>query len=844
MSEFFDEGLRAPSEQDNQRIISVHFESDLDAPDSIANDENWTQDGAYEGGQYGTRDRFYTYREQREGDPAKDLPTNTLDSQDYVRAYYQRIGGNFVIQQSGGYGDFWSGFQFSDHADRYPNAPYRPERLSVRVGGNDRENGFNNYNEILLRDQRKNPFVRFYFPHEDGDGSFIVNGREVEANRNNGLYHVNLRNIDWDNGRFDIEVYRQTLEGYGSSPIFRRTGVRFRTAEAGGFDEVWTHAYSSGHAYLDALEFPAGGGKSDSTGKTELLINPSFENDLRGWTVKDPQGPEQTPGHVEATGLAAKMIVEGAPSTIFLVQELHQDFPRGSTFTLDVETGGDLDCCGGFLVYLSKDPNRLSSGQKEHIKHPDDGSHTLTIVADRDYEAGDFLRLRTSIWPGKGHTLVNDVSWNEAATGTRTPTQAPTPTQTPTETPTETPTPTPKQAKLSPIGSYLFRPVSVDNREYLVIWNLNDFRDERRAVVYKPKEPAADTLTLAPPSETFDALIADSWIDRPYTRDCDRLLRVARRNRQIYSVMELFSRASSVFGEWAAAYAMTTVSPTVATHVATEALKDSILWAYDEFSNPYEDALSKIAGLATTDQRLKSEVEDVTSAVALPAEILDFIIALQGAADQIQSTASMISAMGSAAINSSAGTSSLSAALSAGGSAAVAPVAYFIAGELVQTTVEAGVNGYEMEAKVAALGHAFSTLRLPYLRELKRYQELGRAGKLTPGMAIHYQLQEAHHSLMGAVANAAMHKYAREVSDGLFGSFYDILVNADEIAKSSRQMSQSFHKASVSALDVLQSRWSIAERRHQQSINIERIHSTTSVEGISAGKVSNRGDDL
>jgi hypothetical protein len=275
-----------------------------------------------------------------------------------------------------------------------------------------------------------------------------------------------------------------------------------------------------------------------------------------------------------------------------------------------------------------------------------------------------------------------------------------------------------------------------------------------------------------------------------------------------------------------------------------EALKDSILWAYDEYSNPYQGALSKIDGLATSDQRLQSEIQDVTTAVELPEKVLDLIISLKRAANQIGNTASMISAMGSAVASSSAGASSLSAAASAGGSAAAGPVLYFIAGELYKRSVEVGVNGYEAEAKIAALGHAFSTLRLPYLRHLRRYQNLGLAGKLTPGMAVHYQFQEAHHSLMGAVANGGMYKFASDISEGFFGGFYDILVNADEIASASRQMRDSFHKASASSLDILQSRWFIAQQRYLRSINRKKLQSNESMNRLIANPISGTSEEL
>lgn len=154
------------------------------------------------------------------------------------------------------------------------------------------------------------------------------------------------------------------------------------------------------------------GGAAPAQTSSNLLTNPSFENGLNAWSVRDPQGSEQKPGSVEATGSAAKMNVSGAPSTILLEQQFNTDFPKGSTLQLEVETGGDLDCCGHFSLYFSKNPDDYSSGENYTLlRHPSDGSHTVSATAGKDFKAGDFLRLRTSIWPGSGYTLVKDINW-------------------------------------------------------------------------------------------------------------------------------------------------------------------------------------------------------------------------------------------------------------------------------------------------------------------------------------------------------------------------------------------------------------------------------------------------
>jgi hypothetical protein len=237
---------------------------DINATGSIENDRNWTEDGAYSDGTYGTRDRFFTWREQRLGDPSTSLPTNTVESTDYTAGYYDDVGGNFLIQESGGYGHFWSSFSLSERADQYPEAPYTPDRISIRVGGNDHESGFNGKGLVQLQDTNGNDVVRFTFPHGDGSGPFRLNGMTVENDRTNGLYEVVLSNVDWTSGQFDVDVYRQTETGYESSPVFSRDGVAFQSAAASNFDVVRTDVNAAGHVYVDELAIGTGGSSGGS----------------------------------------------------------------------------------------------------------------------------------------------------------------------------------------------------------------------------------------------------------------------------------------------------------------------------------------------------------------------------------------------------------------------------------------------------------------------------------------------------------------------------------------------------------------------------------------------------
>lgn len=160
-----------------------------------------------------------------------------------------------------------------------------------------------------------------------------------------------------------------------------------------------------------------GAGNGNKLDVEDPLRNPSFEDGLTGWEIVEHPDDAQKPGSVTAVSNGARLAVDGSPSTIFLEQRLKVGLSAGSTITIDFETGGALDCCGGVQIYLSKDEANPTTGEDARISHPEDGTHSLSLTAERDYEAGDFFRIRTSIWPGSGYNIVRQVAWNGGSSG-------------------------------------------------------------------------------------------------------------------------------------------------------------------------------------------------------------------------------------------------------------------------------------------------------------------------------------------------------------------------------------------------------------------------------------------
>jgi len=265
--------------------IDIRFESGLDKSGVMTNNRAWSQRGGSCCDDPSPGRRLFTWGEN---DGAKT--TDTMESTDYTQAYYDDIGGNFLIQGSGGYGNFFSSFSLSGHSGTYPDAPYRPDDITLRVGGNDHESGFSGLGEFDLQDASGDALISFDFPTNDGSGPFRLNGETVESDRNNGLYQVALTNINWTAKTYDIKIYRQTKTGYESSPVFSKAGMAFASSSATNVDTVWMHAEASTHVLLDEL----------TIGKQRVAaFSDGFEDgDSEGWSaIETPHGVNDRDGN-------------------------------------------------------------------------------------------------------------------------------------------------------------------------------------------------------------------------------------------------------------------------------------------------------------------------------------------------------------------------------------------------------------------------------------------------------------------------------------------------------------------------------------------------------------------
>lgn len=224
--------------------IDVDFENGKSRSNPIENEANWHRE------EFG---RLYTWNTYLKENLNKGLPTTTSEQTDYSQDYYDNIGRNFIIQQAGAYGSFQSSFQFSEYPREYIQAPFKPDRFEIRVGGTSKKDQWRGDGEIILMDSSGEGIVRFSFPFITGNGNLEINGHEIERDRNNGLYLVKFSKIKWDSGTFDIEVYRQTSTGYRNYPVFSSSSMDFHSSSASDFDIILMHSRGSGYVYMDGL---------------------------------------------------------------------------------------------------------------------------------------------------------------------------------------------------------------------------------------------------------------------------------------------------------------------------------------------------------------------------------------------------------------------------------------------------------------------------------------------------------------------------------------------------------------------------------------------------------------
>lgn len=366
---------------------------------------------------------------------------------------------------------------------------------------------------------------------------------------------------------------------------------------------------------------------------------------------------------------------------------------------------------------------------------------------------------------------------DEQAGGTE-PSQ-PSTTQTPTDTPerTETPrqtstVPAPRTTTEVPYDlekAQSRTEVEPIDRTLYVLEDIPDASD--RTAVTTPDYELIDSNTARDALVTYvvgQSRTGFNWEDE---------LEYARTMRGRYGATEIWTRAATIGWDALAAYAMAQVNRAAAIGPTIELLQDSTAWAVQEITDPYMEAMSKQTQWTYTHNQIRGDIRDADSLVEMSDSMYDYAqLAVKIAKATIDELPDLISTARSIYSASSSFTTALTGA-------ATSSVVYYAAlGELVGRAVDTVTAGMEENAKLAAIGHAYSTTRIPMIERIIELETQRQNNTLSPCGAWELGYMKMNHHYMGAFANKGMYKYAHAVEQSLLGGVWDFLVNVDEVA--------------------------------------------------------------
>jgi hypothetical protein len=138
-----------------------------------------------------------------------------------------------------------------------------------------------------------------------------------------------------------------------------------------------------------------------------LLQNMNFDTDISGWTI----GATSPDGHWDPLGTwnvqwsadhggSAEIYVSGTPGKTTISQATQMPIEAGDMITVNVYHT-DMDGFANWMIQLD-DVLVYASGGPE-------GFDTLTVTADRHYDAGTPFAVYCAIWPGSATTWVDSV---------------------------------------------------------------------------------------------------------------------------------------------------------------------------------------------------------------------------------------------------------------------------------------------------------------------------------------------------------------------------------------------------------------------------------------------------
>ena len=309
--------------------------------------------------------------------------------------------------------------------------------------------------------------------------------------------------------------------------------------------------------------------------------------------------------------------------------------------------------------------------------------------------------------------------------------------------------------------------------------------------------------------------------------DWQEELSYAKSMEEKHRAAELWNRAASIGWDALAAYAMAQINPTAAIGPVLETLQDSTTWVLSEATTPYEEAMSKQSQWTYTYRTIQADIEAAESLTQMSGTMYNLLDTANTLYDTVDDLADVVSA----AQTVYSASNSFTTAATAGATVASSVVYYTAIGTLVSEGIDTITSGMEQNAKLSAIGHAYSLTRIPVIERIIELEEQRKNNLLSPCGAWELAYLTMNHHYMGAFANQGMFEHAHAIEQSTLGGVWDTLVNVAEVASVLRDRASSYQWGGAAAHYDYGDRMQQALDMTANSVNLEVLDTPTKLEG-------------
>lgn len=354
-----------------------------------------------------------------------------------------------------------------------------------------------------------------------------------------------------------------------------------------------------------------------------------------------------------------------------------------------------------------------------------------------------------------------------------------------------------------------YEEVTVNDARYYVIRNVPETESGQFAVT----TPEFD---LVSPTEAVDAFLTHLASRTTPRLDWDRRRSEAESRRENMRGLELLNRFLEITTGVLETYALFKVSPPSAIGAGADLLRDSISWSISESERPYERAFGMMTASCATAETIETQLDAVESIEDFgdqETELVSTAVTGYGVVEAGADFADGYATMADRLATSPNFTQTAAVGVSA--------TETFLLAETIDLAASQLDAVFDLRARIAALFHAYDTVRLPLIDRIQAKTVLAEDWALTPGDMVQYHSLMASYNHMGAMAYLGAAEYYDRMSDLRSGRIWDVIDGASDLADDYATIGDTLYSAAKEHYLAIGGAWRDVERQTVSSVNAE-----------------------